>query len=737
MKQTNNGFDWVPDLVAFMRRRWSIVTVSAVITLGAGIGYMAVATPKFTATTEILIDTKVAASFDQKPFNEDAMYANALVESQLEVLRSEGVARAVVRKLNLTKDDAFLANGRNIVGTAIGYVAGLFGSGPPDTEQNRETDAALQLMKMMDVTRTGTSFILDLSVRSTDPNMSANLANNLVTAFIDLGLAAKSDNTRRAGAWMEDRIGPLHDQAVRADRAVQDFKAEANIVETDKGLMNERHLGELNTQLVLARAHTAETKGRLDRIQGMLRSGIAGADVTDALQNMVSIHLREQYVDAARQAADWEAKYGPNHIAVTTAQMRMKDIQTQIQSELARIAAGYESDYASAVTSQKEIESQLNGLVGQSDVTNRDLVTLRALQTTADNYKTLYQNFLQRYTQAVQDESFPISEVQVITPAIPPVRKSHPKSLIVLGASMVLGLSIGFSIAFVRESMDTTLHTSSQGRSVLGLKCFGLLPALKNRRRRFQPVNRAVSGDIGGNVIVDVPTILCQSLAAPGGAFAETLRGLRIRKNQGRPPADQPRVIACVSTTAGEGKSTVSANFAFFLAQIGFRTLLLDGDAHRQTLSRQLARERRAGFSSLAAGVAKLEDVVWHHAESGLDFLPADRDSTQVDLRGDRVRAQLEVLAESYDYVVIDMPAMAAVADVLAAESAIDGYLLVIEWGKTPLAAVKETVAEFAPSKLLGAVLNKVNFRTLPAYAGEGYSATYGTPSTPHAMTVE
>jgi succinoglycan biosynthesis transport protein ExoP len=727
MMQSNAGsFDWVPDLAGFMRRRWATILIGMTATMALGMTYVLTATPKFTATSTILIDTQAAASFQQQPTVSDSQFANGIVESQVEVLQSAGVARDVVRKLRLTDDTAFLVNGNSLIGSIVGPIAKLFSADIAETEEGRETAATELLVKLCDVRRTGTSFVLDLAVRTTDPVMSARLANAIVSAYVEAGLNAKSNNTKRASNWMEQRIGQLHDQAITADQAAQSFKASNNIVETDKGLMNERHLGELNSQVVLARAHSAETRGRRDQIQSILSNGLFTGDVSDAMQNVVIIHLREQYVDAARQAAEWETKLGAGHVAVKTARNRMTDIETQIQTELQRIANGYENDYRAAVKSQTDIEAQLSDLVAQADGTNSNLVHLRALQSSADTYRSLYQNFLQRYTQAVQDQSFPISEVEIVTLASPPLRKSHPKGLIILGAAGMLGLGLGFAAAFLREALDSSIRTTAQIRNDLGVASLGLLPAIKPRRTvSLGHTDRGPSSN-ESRVIWNVPPILCQSIDAPNGAFAETIRGLRVRMTRGRVGSSNVRVIACVSALPGEGKSTTCANFAFSLAQSGFRTLLLDWDFRKQSLSQLLAPERRAGFAAVASGDVALADAVWRHVETKLDFLPADPRAAQVDLGGIQARKQLTTLREAYDYVVIDLPAVSAVADALSAAGAVDGYLLVIEWGRTPLEVVQETLADLNAGSALGAVLNKVDVNALTRYPAGNY---YGQSS--------
>ncbi|MDR3536962.1 MAG: Wzz/FepE/Etk N-terminal domain-containing protein [Acetobacteraceae bacterium] len=719
-------FDWAPDLLAFLRRAWLTVAACTVIMGVLGVAYLLFATPRFSASSTVFIDMQAAAPFKADNTPIDSQFANGLAESQVEVLESEGLARVVVDQLHLADNAAFMANGNSLVNTVLGVLLSPLSTPLPKRADSHETAAAELLTKMIRVKRVGLSYILELSVVSRDPVMSAQLANAVVDAFVDYGLDAKGANTRRASKWLEQRIGELQQQATAADQAVQTFKAQAGIVDTDKGLMNERHLGELNSQLVLARARSADAKARVDRIRQIMQSGTWTGDTTDALNNLVITHLREQYVDAARQAAEWTAQVGPNHAAVKQMNDKLKDIQVQIQSELKRIAESAESDNQMALSNQKDIEAQLAALVTAGDQTNDKLVQLRALQSTADTYKSLRDNFLVRYTQAVQDQSFPISDVQVVTRAAVPLRKSWPKGLIVLAAAAFVGLGMGFAIALMREALDGAIRTAAQVRSSLGLPCLGMLPALKQRAWR----DRQPAPVIAGERQIAAPPLMRQTSLAPFSPYAEAIRGLRLRLTRTRQGRRDVNIIGCVSALPGEGKSTVSANFAFFLAEAGFRTVLVDGDLRKRTLSTTLAPACRAGFVDVMADLLPLEDALWHDAASKLAFLPALADATPTalpNLAGTQAQALFAKLRTRFDFVVVDLPAILPVADAAAASNLVDGVVMVVEWARTPEDVVRECIEHNAidPTRLLGVVLNKVHLKSLRHY--HMAASSYGT----------
>jgi succinoglycan biosynthesis transport protein ExoP len=630
--------------------------------------------------------------------------------------------------MRLQDDPAFLSNGRSVIGGALGLLSAPFSTVIPAKEESRETEAAELLTRLIRVRRIGISFIIVLDVRSHDAALSARLNNALVEAFIAAGLEAKNANSTRASVWLQQRLADLRTQAAQADRAVQDFKAEARIVDTDKGLMDQQRLGELTSQIVLARARVADASARLDRVRQVILHDQAGEGLSDELDNQVIIHLREQYVDAANQVAQWAAKVGPDNAVVKQMNVKLQDLRVQIKSELDRIAQGTESDYRVALANQSDIERQLDELVAAADRTNVNLVRLRELQSAADNYKALYADFLQRYTEAVQNESFPISNIRIVTRATPPLRPSWPLAPPLLCAALAVGIVVGIVIAIVLESLDRGIRTAAQIRAGLGLPCLAMLPILKGlaparmRRTRQAEANSATME----TRLIEVPALWRRVILEPLSPFAEAIRGLRFKLTHGSAGRRDIAVIGCVSASSGEGKSTVAANFAVFLASAGFRTLLLDWDLRRQSLSQILTPGRQAGYADVVNGGVALEAAMWRDAATGLAFLPAA--TTRATGLAGRVRgpeavlsgfgALLGTLRQNFDYIVVDLPAMLPIVDAAVAAQLVDGMIVVVEWGKTPLDTVRDSISQsqIDAGRILGVVLNKVDLHKLADY---------------------
>jgi len=188
-------------------------------------------------------------------------------------------------------------------------------------------------------------------------------------------------------------------------------------------------------------------------------------------------------------------------------------------------------------------------------------------------------------------------------------------------------------------------------------------------------------------------------------------------RNGGKPAA----VIGCVSARPGEGRSTVAGELAFVLAQSGFRTLLLDWDFRNPSLSRALAPNASDSFADVALGRVPLSEAVWKDSRTGLSVLPFGKADPNIDLfTSSATHDLMRRLRDSYDHIIIDMPALQAVSETQMAGKLVDGFLLIVEWGRTPQDLVLECLdsGQLDRRDVLGVVLNKVNMKRVHKYAG-------------------
>ena len=436
--------------VSIIGRHLPIFLVVIPCVMALGLLYLLTTPPSYTAVAKMLIDTRKVAAFQQQQIFGDPTIDNLAVATQVEVLTSENVSLAVIKDLKLTEDPEFIGPGAGLIGAIFNLTSSTFDSGTVQSESQLLRRALARFEARRKVSRVPLTYTMKISFWSVDPGKAAQIANAISDAYIVDQLEAKYQSTRRASAWLQDRIKSLRAEASADSQAVVDFKQMNNIVESGGKLMNEQQLSEVNSQLILTRAATAEAKARLDRITQVMSQDIPDASVTDALKSEVVIKLREQYLELAGRESMWSKKYGPDHLATISLRNQMFEIRRNIADEMQKIAESYKSDYEIALTRETSIHNSLDNAVTQSRFTNQAQVQLLELESNAHTSRSMYDNFLQRYMEAVQQQSFPISEARLITPATPPRSRSHPKTLTVLVLSAAGGIMIAFGAAVLR-----------------------------------------------------------------------------------------------------------------------------------------------------------------------------------------------------------------------------------------------------------------------------------------------
>jgi succinoglycan biosynthesis transport protein ExoP len=676
--------------LGFLSRRYREIGIAVGIAVTLGVIYLLTATPSYTATASMLIDSNKMHLFQQQSAFSDLPMDASAVESQVEVLKSENIALAVIKQLHLTEDPEFVGARAGLIGTLINFLTAPFVSETPDSESQFELtrQAVNSFQNRLNIRRVGLTYVIEIGFRSYSADRAAQIANAVADAYVDDQLEAKYQAAKRAGVWLQARLRELREQASAAQLAVVNYKNKNDMVDAGGRTINEQQLAELNSELVAAQSQTAEARAKADRVQSILVSGTpdaaVDATVTDTLKDDVITKLRSQYLELSRRLADWTVKYGAEHLAVVNVRNQMSEIQNSVRAELQRIAETYKSDLEVARQREDSIKQQLNQAVSLSQVNNQAQVSLRELQTNAESYQALYDNFLQRYMESVQQQSFPISDARVISAATRPLFKSDPKSKLTLGVAVMLGLAFGVMVGAWREFVDRVFRTSNQVETLLQTDCIALVPALipegaeaspiswrdhiirftrdfvskiapaylmeggrervtealkrnrvnqalsrialeadRNANQRPQiPDGRPIKRPIGDSRRIVPPTGVYSTITdSPLSGFTESIRSIKIAVDLSS-NRDGGQIIGFTSSVPNEGKSSIAGAVARLTALTGAKTLLVDCDLRNPSLSRLLAPEATRGLLEVVRGESSLTQAVWVDPVGSLNFLP-------------------------------------------------------------------------------------------------------------------
>src|ERR1700722_4839734 len=168
--------DTFKSLVDFARRQYPVIVFAAAIAIALGLIYILTTPPSFTATTTMIIDSKKVQLFGQQSIFSDLPVDSSMIESQVEIIRSETIALAVIKKLNLADDPDFVGGG-GLIGTLGGAVTGLFASSEPPSEFTLSRAAVAAFESKLTIRRVGLTYVIQINYQSHNPERAAEIAN--------------------------------------------------------------------------------------------------------------------------------------------------------------------------------------------------------------------------------------------------------------------------------------------------------------------------------------------------------------------------------------------------------------------------------------------------------------------------------------------------------------------------------------------------------------------------------
>lgn len=724
-----------------LRRRYRMALLPPAVLAGLALIYVMVVSTLYTATSTVLVDPRRANVVETN----QAVLSNfgtddATIESQTLLIQSVAILDRVVRKLNLTADPEFAPTPG-----FLDPIRRLFSTRGPSDGASAEDAARARsreiLQKRMKVTRQGTTFLVDINVSSESPQKAATIANAIADGYFEEQVRAKFDATRIAANWLSGQIGDLKSRVGASEKAVEDYRSANNLSVSQGVTVNDQQITDLNNKLVSARVQTAEARAKYDQVQQIAKSGADPGGINAAISSEMIMKLRTQYAEIAKNEADLSSKYGARHPLVANVRAQLRDTQRLINEEIRRILDSTQHDYDVARSREASLKQSLDQLQGVSTSSGQAQVRLHELQREAEANRTLYESYLARSKETTAQESLEMPDSRVVTKASIPIRPSSPKTLLILGLAIVLGLGMGTVLAFLADYLDGRVKTLEQAEAISGVPALAAVPLIgarelagrarrgRNELDRYDPkTTKLLPPSLQ-------PPLMRYAINEPGTFFAEAIRSVRLALQ--RTIRTQPvKVVLVTSALDSEGKTTLAGNLAQSLATLGIRTLLIDGDLRNPQLTRSLCPRADAGLLEVAMGRATPERAILVDDSTGLSILPAttiNRPELITELMfSERIVDVLDYLRHRYELIVIDSPPLVPLVDGRALAELADRIILALAWDQTPGEVLSHTINLLSPvrDRILGTVLTQVDLSRLQFYdyyRSSAYLKPYGT----------
>lgn len=622
---------------AIWRRRLWIVVPSVLALVGSAV-LVNLTSPTYRSEARILVEsgeTGYTRAEGDRSGGERAAIDQETVISQVQLVQSRDIARAVADKLELSRRPEFdpALRGFNPIRQALIFV-GLADNPLRMTAEERVLRSYFEKLAAYQVDK---SRIIAVQFESGDPRLAAEAANTIAAQLIEAQQTARRDRTRNAGQWLSGEVETLRKKVEEAEGRVESFRARANLfVGSNNVSLTAQQLAEVNSQIASARAQQTDAQTRARLLRDFLRSG-RPIEAGDIINSEIIRRLNEQRAAVTAQLAEQSSTLGPRHPRIAELQAQRTNLDSQVRVEAEKLVRVLENDSRLAGARVEALQQNLDQVKRQASEASEQEVQLRVLEREAKSLRDQLEALLGRYRDAtVRDtpDALP-ADARIVSRAVvsnvPAFPKKLPTILITTLGTMLLAFGCVATAALIGSGAPAAPRQDDEEAADAELEA---------AMARYAP---AVAPTAGYPIPDDVEDASAEPAFAAG---PDSIAALAAMLDPAETGGGRTLVVP---VTRGHAPVGVAVALARHVAAAGRRAALVDLDAGSRMLSALLPSgapglgdfaEGRASFGAiLHADPASQAHVVPFGAASGADPDTAD--------------FVVEALARSYDSVVI------------------------------------------------------------------------------------
>ncbi len=605
----------------------------------------------------------------------------------------------------------------------------------------------LSLVKINPVKRT---FLVTISVTTSDANLSTAIANAHSENFIDLAREEKQKSALNNLLFLRGQAEELSTKVATTEQELAQYAEDNAIVaiSQDEDIVVKK-MGELNKLL------TDATSKRISSETIFNEAKIGGGSEASENNSRGLEDLRAKLRDAEAEYADLGQKFKAEYPAMQQLKAKIESIKSSMTQQDKIIIKTAESKYKSDLATEEQLRRELEIQKSKAFDLSKRSVKYNSIKREFDSVRDLHQSVLRQLKEAQISAESEINNITLADKAAVPQGFSSPKRKMNMLLALLIGPILGFIIAFIIEALDNTIETVEQVQRILQLPSLGIIPAYTNDLIDTQPdalkklatkseTYKKLIENSSNSVVEDennkiVPLIekleIEESLVTVSAPFSATSEAFRaVRTSILLSSADNPpRTVLITSSRKGEGKTTLSSNLALTIAGTVKSAIVIDCDLRRSALHKMFDIDRNApGLVDYLTGQCKLEDAIHKTVSEKLFIIPAGvKPPNPAEILGSHKMVELLVkLREKYEFILLDSPPILPVTDSVILSKIVDGVVLVVRGQKTEQGIAKEARNRIyqVGGKVLGVILNGVDTKKGQHYYyyRDAYAEYYG-----------
>ena len=439
--------------IAILRARWWVAVLVMIVTVVAAAAFLVNRPKVYTAEAVLVVDTKpdpVSAMMY------GGMASPLFMATQVDVIRSDRVGARVVRNLKLAENPQVREQ----------WMEATKGRG------SIEAWLSETFQKNLIIRPSPQSSVFTVAYQALDPQFASALANAFVQAYLEVSLELRVDPAKQYSAFFETQAKEARERLEAAQAKLSGYQKERGIVGSERFDIENARLSELSTQLLALQAVSSESGSRQAAAQGA-----SGDRVQEVLNNNIVSGLRSELLRNETALQQLNERLGDNHPQVLEAKTNIASLRSKIESETRRVTSSVGvsaninrqrvAEVRAALEAQRAKMLTMKGQRDESSVLVRDVETAQRA----------YDAVVARFNQSTLESQATLSNVNVLTPATPPLEPSTPRALKMALAAVLGGIGLGIGAVLGLEMLDRRVRTKEDASSAMGgLTVLGVMP---------------------------------------------------------------------------------------------------------------------------------------------------------------------------------------------------------------------------------------------------------------------
>ncbi|MGH6761440.1 MAG: GumC family protein [Phyllobacterium sp.] len=632
------------------RDRLRIVLVAILLTALAFV-IASLMTPRYRAETRILIETR--ESIFTRPDGERTSDAPILdqegVRSQVEVINSSDLLKAVAKKLDLASHPEFAPEASQ---SLLGRMLTTVGLRRDLAELGGDESVLQSMREHLQVYNVDSSRVIVIQFSSRDPELAAKVPNAIADEYVARQSAAKQQSDTEAADWLEPEIADLSQRVKDAEARVAAFRGSSDLlIGQNNSVLATQQLSELSSELSRVRASRAAAEARAASVRQALQAGSSVQTLPDIVASGLMQRLRERQVQLNNDIADLSTSLLEGHPRIKALRAQLADLNRQMRVEARNILESLEKEADMARSSETKLNRDLNALKSQSARAGEDEVQLRALEREAAAQRALLETYLTRYREASSRTSrdYQPADARVFSRADVPVEPYFPKKIPIAAAALAGSLLLMSIVTLLGELFSGRAFRASASVSRQPADEI-VMPGAIAPAPVFVPdhtdgTSRRTAYEVGRELDLQEETFeLAAEVPAENSpsAVADDLIARGAKR------------VVMVSPEGDEGSSG-AVMLVRALADRGLRVVLLDMTGTGAIGEAMAGSADLSGITDLLASDKQFTDIIHDDLYSDAHVIPAGNANPARAMRAaERLPIILSALQTAYDKVVVE-----------------------------------------------------------------------------------